>query len=275
MFAVIAATLFYFYRPISESKFAGKNPVNKFAEVIATPTPTPTPKPLTFAEMNALYGPCVHVPVFLYHHIQTRELAVANKQTSLTVYTDVFKEQMQYLKDRGYNIATMNDLVNFFDNGAPIPAKSVILTFDDGYGDFYTDAFPILSSLGFRATMFTITGLVNNPDYLTWDEINSMNGPVLFGNHTWSHKSLPSATSTVQLSEISTADTQLSEHSLNSPKVFAYPNGGYTSFAETTLKSMGYKLAFGTVPGTVMCAKQRYHLPRTRIGDVSLSYYGF
>lgn len=215
------------------------------------------------------------MPVLLYHHIQTKDAAVANKQTNLTVYTDIFKTQMQYLKDRGYNTVSVNDVINFFDSGTPVPSKSVILTFDDGYEDFNTDAFPILQSLGFKSVMFTITGLVNNPDYLTWDQINSMNGPVLFASHTWSHRSLPSATVQDQQNEISKADSQLLERGLNSPKTFAYPFGGYTSVAESYIRSLGYQVAFGTIPGSVLCKKQRFNLPRLRIGSVPLTYYGF
>jgi len=149
------------------------------------PTPTPTPKPLTFAERNTLYGPCVQLPTLMYHHIQTKESATPKKQLGLTVFTDVFASQMQYLKSKGYNTLSMNDLINFFDAGIAPPKHSVLLTFDDGYEDFYTDAYPILSSLGFKATMFVPTGLVNNPDYMTWDQITSMNNSILFANHTW------------------------------------------------------------------------------------------
>lgn len=241
---------------------------------IPTPTPTPTPRPLTFIEMNALYGPCVRLPTLFYHHIQTKDAAIADKQTNLTVYTDVFRNQMQYLKNKGYIILTMNDLVNFFDNGTPVSGKSVLLTFDDGYEDFNTDAFPILSSLGFHATMFTPTGLIQNPDYLTWDEISRMNGPILFANHTWSHKNVGVLTATMQY-EISTADTQLADHGLNFLKVFAYPYGFDSSQAEKYLKTLGYKLAFGTKPGSILCKKQRFDLPRVRIGNAPLSYYGF
>lgn len=239
-----------------------------------TPTPTPTPRPLTFAEMNALYGPCVWLPTLMYHHIQSQDAAKANKQTALTVYTDIFKNQMQYLKDKNYNTVSMNDLVNFFDNGAAIPAHSVLLTFDDGYGDFYTDAFPILQSLGFRATMFTPTGLINNPGYLNWDQISQMNGQVLFANHTWSHKSVVTETGIMQ-KEISTADMQLSEHGLGNPKIFAYPYGPDSVSAENYLNSLSYKAAFTTIPGSTLCKKQRLNLPRLRIGNSSLSNYGF
>jgi peptidoglycan/xylan/chitin deacetylase (PgdA/CDA1 family) len=241
---------------------------------VPTPTPTPTPKPLTFAEMNARYGPCVRLPVLMYHHVQTEEAAKANKQTGLTTFSDFFQKQMQYLKDKGYNVATMNDLVNFFDNGTQIPAKSVLITFDDGYGDFATDAFPILQSFDFKATVFSPSGLMNNPGYLSWDQTSSMNGSILFANHTWSHKNVGGTVSEMQY-EISTADTQLSEHGLNSPKVFAYPFGLDSSASEKFLTSLEYKAAFTTIPGNILCKEQRLSLPRIRIGSTSLSSYGF
>jgi peptidoglycan/xylan/chitin deacetylase (PgdA/CDA1 family) len=258
------------------------NPKDKFSEIVykplSTPAPTstskPTPKPLTFTEMSALYGPCVHLPVLMYHHIQSRDAAKADKQTNLTVYTDVFQSQMQYLKSKNYNTVTMNDLVNFFDAGTPVPAKSILLTFDDGYQDFYTDAYPILSAQGYRATMFVPTGLMQNPDYLTWDEISGMNASVLFANHTWSHANIGGSTEKMKY-EISTADSQLSQYGLNIPKTFAYPYGFDSSQAETYLNSLGYKAAFTTVPGSVLCKKQRFDLPRVRIGNSPLSNYGF
>ncbi len=242
--------------------------------LVPSPTPIPTPRPLTLAEMNALYGPCVRLPVVFYHYIQTEEAAKANKQTSLTVYTDIFKNQMQYLKDKGYNIATMQDLVNFFDNGEKIPAKSVLLTFDDGYSDFYTDAFPILKDLGFRATVFTPTGLLENPGYLTWNQVSQMGTSILFANHTWSHKNIGVNDATMKY-EISTADNQLSERGLDNPKVFAYPYGLDSGQAEKYLASLEYKAAFTTKPGSILCKKQRFDLPRIRIGNAPLSNYGF
>jgi peptidoglycan/xylan/chitin deacetylase (PgdA/CDA1 family) len=264
----------YSIRSFIPSLTPQKSYPEKFGQLLGSPTPTPTPKPLTFAEMNTLYGPCVRMPVLMYHHVQTKEVAKADKQTSLTTYTDFFQKQMQYLKDKGYNVADMNDLINFFDNGTSVTSKSVLLTFDDGYEDFSTDAFPILQDLGFRATVFVPTGLMDNPGYLTWNQILLMNGSILFANHTWSHKNVGVSNSTMQY-EISTADTQLSDRSLNSPKVFAYPFGLDSGQSEKYLASLGYKAAFTTTPGSILCKKQRFALPRIRIGSTSLSSYGF
>jgi peptidoglycan/xylan/chitin deacetylase (PgdA/CDA1 family) len=239
------------------------------------PTPTPTPRPLTFAEMNKLYGPCVYLPTLMYHHIQDPEVAKEKNQTSLTTDTDFFLKQMDYLRTRGYTVVSMNDLINFFDAGIKIPAKAVLITVDDGYDDFYFKAYPILSQYGLHATVFTPTGLINNYGYLNWEEVSQMNasGLVLFANHTWSHKNVKAANDVVE-KEITTADTQLAERGLNSPKVFAYPYGIEGSYAEGVLARMGYKLAFSTRPGSVLCKAQRFDLPRVRVGNRDLSSYG-
>ena len=276
---IFVAIFAYLNRSVFQLSSTKNTSPNKFGLLplptpTPTPTPSPTPKPLTFAEMNALYGPCVRLPILMYHHIQTEDAAKADKQTGLTTYTDFFQKQMQYLKDKGYNVASMNDLVNFFDNGTPVTAKSVLLTFDDAYEDFNTDAFPILQSFGYKATMFVPTGLVNNPGYLSWNQILSMNGSILFANHTWSHKNVQVSVASMQY-EISTADTQLTDHGLDNPKVFAYPYGLDTNASETYLNSLGYKAAFTTISGNILCKKQRFALPRIRIGSTSLSSYGF
>ncbi|MGD0523379.1 MAG: polysaccharide deacetylase family protein [Candidatus Microgenomates bacterium] len=242
---------------------------------LGSPTPSPTPKPLTFAQMNSLYGPCVFLPTLMYHHIQDAKAAADKKQTALTVDTDFFRQQMQYLKDKGYVSATANDLINFFNNGTKIPAKSILITIDDGYDDFYLNALPILREMGFTATVFVPTGLVNNPGYLSWDQIESAAGQgIFFANHTWSHKNVQVAQD-VMVREITTADTQLSEKGLNNPKVFAYPYGFSSVTAEKLLTQLGYQLAFTTNPGSILCKAKHFDLPRVRIGNGSMSRYGF
>lgn len=240
-----------------------------------TPTPTPTPRPLTFAEMNALYGPCAYLPTIFYHHVQDEKLAAEKHQTSLTVSTEVFRSQMQYLKDKGYHVAAMAELINFFDSAAAVAKKSILITFDDAYDDFYLNALPILREFGFTATVFTPTGLVNNPGYLTWTQILDAAGSnILFANHTWSHKSM-TANGEIDEKEISTADIQLTERGLNNPKIFAYPYGTVSGISEELLGKYGYKLAFTTRHGSTLCKRQRLILPRIRIGNGNLSNYGF
>jgi peptidoglycan/xylan/chitin deacetylase (PgdA/CDA1 family) len=267
-------------KPVADSQLTKiinqSNVASSAAQIQPSPTPTPTPRPLTFAEMNAKYGPCVSVPVVFYHHVQTEEAAKPKNQVGLSVFTDQFRAQMQYLKDKGYNPIAANDVARFFDEGVGIPKKSIILTFDDGYEDFYTDAYPILKEFGFKATVFVPTGLMENPDYLHWSQIADMagSGLIYFGNHTWSHHNAATSKDVVSR-EISTADTQLKDHNLDVDKIFAYPYGTGSKIAEDFLTSLNYKLAFTTRPGNILCKQQRLSLPRFRIGNGSMARYGF
>lgn len=233
----------------------------------------PTQKSLSFADMNAKYGPCAQVLVLMYHHIQSEADAKKDGQTSLSVDPKFFREHLQYLKDKNYSVITPQNIIDFFDKDISLPKKPVLITLDDAYEDNYFDAYPILKEFSFPAVIFTPTGLVNNPDYLNWDEINQMKDLVYFGNHTWSHHSSSGTLDTLK-KEISLADSQLTEHSLNSDKVFAYPYGNPSQNAESVLSSLNYKLAFTTTHGTILCKSQRYFLPRIRVGNAPLNKYG-
>lgn len=240
-----------------------------------TVTPTPTPRPLTLAEMNELYGPCAYVPSLMYHHVQDLEVAKAKNQLSLTVAPDTFRAHMDYIRMAGYTTIAPADLINFFDTGSPLPSKPLFLTFDDGYEDFGTNAGPILKEFGFRAIIFIPTGLMENPDYLSWNKISEINGwgTISVANHTWSHRNV-AASEEVDQREIGTADTQLTERGLNASKVFSYPYGFSTPTGVRVLQNLGYTLAFTTTPGSILCKGQRLNLPRIRIGNAPLNNYG-
>jgi peptidoglycan/xylan/chitin deacetylase (PgdA/CDA1 family) len=181
---------------------------------------------------------------------------------------------MDYLKTRGYSVVTMQNVVDFFDNGTPLPSKPVLLSFDDGYNDFYINAYPILKARGFPATLFLPTGLTNNIGYVSWDEVKEMSSNAIeIANHTWSHKSMKREKGLDDF-EIHTADVQLGDRGLNNPKVFAYPYGEISKISQDELVAENYKLAFTTRYGTVLCKKQRLELPRVRIGSASLGNYG-
>lgn len=240
-----------------------------------TPTPTPTPKPLTFAELNGLYGPCAVVPVLMFHHVEDASIAKENGFTNLNVTPDFFQKQMEYLAQKGYTSITPSQLLSFFDSQTPLPAKPMMITFDDGYSDFASNAFPILSKFNFSGIVFLVTGLANNPGYLSWEQVGSLagSGRIFFGNHTWSHKNT-SASPEVVAQEVNLSDSQLQAHGLNSPKVFAYPLGIVGEAAGQILTDQGYRLAFTTRHSTVLCEKQRLVLPRIRIGNSLLNNYG-
>jgi peptidoglycan/xylan/chitin deacetylase (PgdA/CDA1 family) len=211
----------------------------------------------------------------MYHHIQDLAAAKAEGHLGLAVSPENFSTQMNYLSGRGYHPISPGGLIAFFDRGIPLPAKPILLTFDDGYADFYQNAYPVLKTLNYPAVLFLPTGLADNPGYITWNQAREMSGSGLveIANHTWSHQNLKSNAAT-DLKEIQTADTQLADRGLDNPKVFAYPYGIIGGFAQKDLQDLGYSLAFSTRYGTVQCFKNRLDLPRVRIGNSALGAYG-
>lgn len=226
-------------------------------------------------DMNKLYGPCVKLPVLMYHHIQEESTAKKLGQGGLTVTPEWFKKQMEYLKSKGYTTIDLGEISDYFDKGTKLPNKPVAITLDDAYEDNYLDAFPILKETGSKATIFTPTGLVGVFDYLNWGEIKEMtdSGLVSFANHTWSHHASTGSPEVLD-KEIKLADRQLSERGLNINKDFAYPYGKPSFNAEAVLTKYGYKLAFTTTHGTLLCKGKRFELPRIRIGNAPLSSFG-
>ncbi|MBI2464742.1 polysaccharide deacetylase family protein [Candidatus Shapirobacteria bacterium] len=257
--------------------FLGVGRTEFLPPVMPTPTIalTPTVHQVTFAEINQKYGPCATVNVLMYHHIQEEKLAKKLGRTGLNVSPEWFEKHLQYLKDKQYNVLRMDELADFINGKRALPKKAVVITLDDAYEDNYLSAYPILKKYNFPATLFTPTGLVDVMDYLTWSEINDMknSGLIYFGNHTWSHHSALDKKEVLE-KEIGLADTQLAEKGLNGAKVFAYPYGKPSNDAEAILAKSGYSMAFTTKQGNILCVKQRYTLPRIRVGNAPLSKYG-
>lgn len=265
---------------LSQSPSSSLSLVTPEPSAVPVPTPTPTPSPSpspspTPSPDPKVYGPCKIVPVLLYHHIQPLEEAQSKSQKSISVSNDTFASQMDYLVSRGYKTITPDELVAGLAAGM-VGSKNVVLTFDDGYEDFYKYAYPELVKRNMKATLFVATGLMGNPDYLSWNQISEMKGSglITFGNHTWSHKNVGGGSEETVRREITTAQTQLTEHGLGPITAFAYPYGPAGGIAKKVLQELEIKSAFTTNPSWYQCAKLPYDLGRTRVGDTSMSFYG-
>lgn len=245
--------------------------------VTSLPSPVPTTKPLPTPISlpdPKVYGPCKNVPVLLYHHVQPNEQILEKKQQNISVDSEMFDKQMEYLGSRGYHPLTIPEFFSGITGSLPI--KPIVLTFDDGYDDFYTYTYPVLKKYNITATVFLPTGLVGNPGYLNWGQIEEIKGSglVTFANHTWSHKSLLGISEDAVRNEIATAKTQLEEHGLGPVEFFAYPYGSENQTVEKILKELGIKGAFTTLPGRQQCAGLPYQFRRNRVGSAPLSSYG-
>ena len=120
-----------------------------------TKTKTPPVKEVTMVQPSG-------IPVLMYHKIGD------DKDNDAVIREDLFREQMKFLKDNGYNPLTMDQLYDYVVNGAAVPEKPVVLTFDDGYADTYSIVYPLMKEYGFAATVFVNPGDVGTR--LTWEQ---------------------------------------------------------------------------------------------------------
>lgn len=242
----------------------------------ATPTPTLVPSP-TITPTPVYTGYCLHVPVLLYHHIQPQAVAAQKGQALLSVDNEIFDRQMGYLAGHGYTVISGKQLIDGLRTKSGVPAKSVVVTLDDGYKDAYDYAFPIFKKYHFVGTFFIATGLLGGADYMSWGQVEEIvhSGAGFMADHTWSHYSLGRGNDDKIRFEVETAKRQLQDHTGTPIDVFAYPYGSYSARAISILVQEGFRGAYSTDPGTNQCNSFIMTLHRTRIGNASLSYYGF
>lgn len=182
------------------------------------------------------------IPVLMYHAIGYEAGNTAK------VPKENFKKQMKYLKDNGYVTITLDEAYDFFAKNKPVPEKSVVLTFDDGYVDNYVEALPILKEFGFKATIFVITGAVDkSKNYMNVEQLKEMESSGMdIQSHTVHHKNLKELSYEKQLETLKESKDFL-EKTLNKRiKYFAYPYGEYSKESLKAVKEAGYTMAFAT-----------------------------
>lgn len=201
------------------------------------------------------------VPVLMYHSIDYE------KGNELRVPKEKFKEQMQYLKDNGYTTLTFDELYSFLVNNKPIPEKSVVITFDDGYEDNYSNAYPILKEFGFNATIFIITNAIDNEKaFLTSTQLKEMeqNG-IDIESHTLAHDELNKLPYDKQVETLKGAKEFIEKKLNKKVKYIAYPFGKWNNDTIKALKETGYDMAFTTVGGWSNKSQGIYTLRRVYI----------
>lgn len=241
-----------------------------------TLTLTPTPTLVPTSTPVPLVGYCLHVPILFYHHIQPTTQAIQKHQQNLSVDNGMFDLQMGYLQSKGYTFITVKQLVDALRTHSSLPPKSIAITFDDGYRDWYTYAYPIFQKYHITANFMIATGLLEGADYLTWSQLKEMvsSGLIYVTDHTWSHFGVGGGNREKIKSEIETAKQQLESNLGQTIEIFTYPYGTVGNVALQVLQEDGFTGAFTTIPGTTQCDSFLLALHRTRVGNSALSAYG-
>ena len=181
------------------------------------------------------------VPILCYHGVLDNPWGLE----SLFVKVSEFESQMKYLSENGYTTLFASQI-----NEASNYEKPVIITFDDGYLDVYTNAFPILKKYNLKANVYMISGWINGDVYMTTEMTKEMASSGIFeiGSHTVSHKALATLSEAEIDYELKESKIALENMIGKSVDVIAYPTGSYDSRVINIAKNY-YKYALSTKAG--------------------------
>lgn len=214
----------------------------------ATPTPTATPTPKISANRDA------GVVVFCYHRFEDIKSPMSTKPAD-------FEQEMQAIKDNGFTVISMQDFLAWRRDEKEIPAKSALITIDDGYVSGYEVAWPILKKFNYPFTMFVYIQYINSGGKsISWDQLAELrDAGVEIGCHSYTHQNLkgrgPKAVADIQKlggydqwlrREIIDSKKVIEDHLGTKVSVFAYPEGVYNERAREIIKEAGYEAAFVT-----------------------------
>ncbi|HEX6477706.1 MAG TPA: polysaccharide deacetylase family protein [Ktedonobacteraceae bacterium] len=227
------------------------------------------------------------VPIFMYHHISNQPTTSLLDYT-LTVTTTDFDAQLTWMQHQGYSSITQTELFDALYYGKVLPKHPMILSFDDGYEDVYTDALPALLAHHYRGVFYIITGMIGG-HYMTWNQVRTLaHDGMQISSHTIHHINVgqPPAWTTTQnelLQSKATLEAQIGQP----VQFFCYPSGEpfhHDTVAEqqtvlTDLFNDGYVSATldpFSYFSAIQAAQIPYQLPRIRVsgGETLNSFVG-
>ncbi len=199
----------------------------------STPIPTPT---------WVLAGPGdLTIPILLYHHI-----GISPIDSRYYVPPEKFEQEIKVLHDLNYTSITVKMLVQAITLGRELPAHSILITFDDGHVDNYTNAFPIMQKYGFTGVLYIVTNYLGTSGYLNRDQILEMyKAGWEVGSHTMNHYDLTKLTPEQQSREIAGSKKKLEDVLGIDILTIAYPFGAKDKSILASARAAGYIAAMG------------------------------
>jgi peptidoglycan/xylan/chitin deacetylase (PgdA/CDA1 family) len=195
------------------------------------------------------------IPILMYHSISDAEETVHPYYRTNTLPT-VFADHMRFLAAQGYRTISLQELTTKEHD-----SKSVVITFDDGFRDFYSEAFPILKEYGFRSTVFLATAYVGSEPFkgkrcLNWEQIRELHAAgVAFGSHTHSHPQLMDLPRPAIVQELRRSKIIIEDKLGSAVTDFSYPyrfheeNRDFKAYIGEELTKAGYLRSVTTIIG--------------------------
>jgi len=217
----------------------------------------------------------VRVPILMYHYVGELPADADEYRINLTVSTELFRNHLTYLRDSGYTAISFADLEAALVEGEALPENPVILTFDDGHLDHFSNAFPLLKEFDMTGTFFVITSRVDasDPAYISWEQAKEMSDAgMTIAAHTKNHPDLRNRDQDYLTYEIIGSIESIEAHIGTVPHAFAYPGGRYDDAVLNVLDDTPIDRAVTTEFGSLHTTDNALLLPRLRVSnDTSVS----
>ncbi len=232
-----------------------------------SPTPTATPTAIRDLLPDDVLREAT-VPILMYHHVGEPPPGADAIRRDLTVLPGQFEAQLAYLSEEGYQTIHLSDLIMHLQMGHPLPPKPIVITFDDGYHDVFTNAYPLLKEYEFVATFFIITLLADEgrEEYLSWAEIKALHAAGMeIGSHTYTHPDLRAQPYDYVVWQVLGSKEAIEARIKEPVRLFSYPSGRYDQQVVEVLKSTSYWGAVAIGQGVHQSSDRTFELQRIRV----------
>jgi peptidoglycan/xylan/chitin deacetylase (PgdA/CDA1 family) len=185
------------------------------------------------------------VPILCYHQLRDWRPTDSRGAKDYIMPMEVFKEEMKTLHDSGYTTILPDELMAYLKEGKPLPAKPIMLTFDDATDEHYYVALPELEKYGFKGVFFIMTVVLNRPNYLTKDQVKEISdkGHVI-ACHTWDHHMTTKYKDEDWVTQADKPRALLETLTGKPVNYFAYPFGLWNKAATQQLAKRNFTAAF-------------------------------
>ena len=215
------------------------------------------------------------VSVLMYHQVGP----FAEPKAHRSCYCDIgaFRAQMALLKWVGYRVIGMDEAYAALFEGRPLPGRSVVLSFDDGYENFADHALPVLQEYGYPSILFAVSGLLGQParwldgegekpGLLSAGRLAGLRAAqVEIGSHSVSHPRLSRLEPEQAWREIADSKAALEQVLSEAVKFFAYPYGDYSPAVRDAVARAGYQAALTCSRGAANTAPNPFEIPRKAV----------